>query len=52
MLYFLRLTVFGKKRIARLVFRIIAMQVFDFRNSIIVIKLFLVMILNLYLSSA
>ncbi len=33
------------------VFPVIAMQRFDFKNSIIAIKLFLVMILNLYLTS-
>ncbi len=34
------------------VFPVIAIQRFDFKNSIIAIKLFLVMILNLYLTSA
>ncbi len=34
------------------VFPVIAMQRFDFKNSIIAIKLFLAMILNLYLTSA
>ncbi len=33
------------------VFPVIDMQRFDFKNSIIAIKLFLVMILNLYLTS-
>ncbi len=33
------------------VFRVIAMQRFDFKNSIIATKLYLVMILNLYLTS-
>ncbi len=33
------------------VFPIMAMQRFDFKNSIIAIKLFIVMILNLYLTS-
>ncbi len=32
-------------------FPVIAMQIFDFKNSIIVIKLFLVMILNMHLTS-
>ncbi len=33
------------------VFPVMAMQRFDFKNSIIEIKLFLVMILNLHLTS-
>ncbi len=33
------------------VFPVITMQRFDFKDSIIAIKLFLVMILNLYLTS-
>ncbi len=32
-------------------FPVIAMQIFDFKNSIIAIKLFLVMILNMHLTS-
>ncbi len=32
-------------------FPVIAMQIFDFQNSIIAIKLFLVMILNMHLTS-
>ncbi len=34
-----------------LVFLVITMQTFDFKTNIIAIKLFLVMILNLYLTS-
>ncbi len=33
------------------VYHAVAMQRFDFKNSIITIKLYLVMILNLYLTS-
>ncbi len=33
------------------VFPVISMQIFDFKDSIIAIKQFLVMILNLYLTS-
>ncbi len=33
------------------VFPVITMQIFDLKNSIIVTKLFLVMVLNLYLTS-
>ncbi len=33
------------------VFPVIAIQIFDFKDSIIAIKLFLVMILNQYLTS-
>ncbi len=51
MLYFLRLALFCKA-LLDLVFHVIAMQIFDFKNSIIAIQLFLVMILNLDLSSA
>ncbi len=45
-LFFLRLTVFFMP-----VFPVIAMQRFDFKNIIIAIKLFIVNILNLYLTS-
>ncbi len=48
---FLRLKFFFKALLDP-VFPVIAMQIFDFKNSIIVIKLFIVMILNLYLNSA
>ncbi len=44
---FLRLTIFFSKVLLDPVFPVIAMQRFDFKNSIIAIKLFLVMILNL-----
>ncbi len=48
---FLRLTFFCKALLDP-VFHVIAMQRFDFKNNIIAIKLFLVLILDLYLSSA
>ncbi len=52
MLYFLFLTdFFFLKALLDPVFPVIAMQRFDFKNSIIAIKLFFVMILNLYLTS-
>ncbi len=51
MLYFLRLTVFFQRHCLIPVFPVIAMQRFDFKNSIIAIKLFLVMILNINLTS-
>ncbi len=44
---FLRLSLFFKALLDP-VFPVIAMQRFDFKNSIIAIKLFIVMILNLY----
>ncbi len=48
MLYFLTFC----KALLDAVFHVIALQRFDFKNSIIAIQLFYVMILNLYLSSA
>ncbi len=51
MLYFFKIYNFFKALLDP-VFPVIAMQIFDFKISIIVIKLFLVMILNLYLNSA
>ncbi len=50
MLYFFKIN-FLYKVLLDPVFPVIAMQRFDFKNSIIAIKLFL-MILNLYLTSA
>ncbi len=50
-LIFLRLTLFLLKALLDPVFPVIAMQRFDFKNSIIAIKLFIVMILNLYITS-
>ncbi len=47
MLYFLRLTFFSKA----LLDACVCMQRFDFKNIIMAIKLFLVMILNLNLTS-
>ncbi len=51
MLYFLKIN-FVCKALLETMFPVIAMQRFDFKNSIIAIKLLLVMILNLYLTSA
>ncbi len=48
---FLRLTILFCKALLDPVFPAIAMQIFNFKNSIIAIKLFIVMILNLYLTS-
>ncbi len=48
---FLRLTVFFSKASFDSSFPVIAMQRFDLKNSIIAIKLFLGMILKLYLTS-
>ncbi len=52
MLYFFKFNYSFCKALLDPVFYVIAMQRFDFKNSIIAIKLFLVMILNLYLTSA
>ncbi len=52
MLYFFKMNNFFPKALLDPVFPVIAMQRFGFKNSIIAIKLFLVMILNLYLTSA
>ncbi len=51
MFYFLRLIVFFQGIVKTTVFPVITMQTFDFKTSIIAIKLFLIMILNLYLIS-
>ncbi len=50
-LFFIFNCFFFSKALLDPVFPVIAMQRFDFKNSIIAIKLFLVMILNLYLTS-
>ncbi len=52
MLYFFKINYFFPKALLDPVFPVIAMQRFGFKNSIIAIQLFLVMILNLYLTSA
>ncbi len=53
MLYFFKINSFYFcKALLDPVFHVIDMQIFDFKNSIITIQLFLVMILNLYFSSA
>ncbi len=49
---FFKINSFFCKALLDPVFHVIAMQIFDFKNSIIAIQLFLVMILNLYFSSA
>ncbi len=51
MLYFFKINSFFLKALLDPVFPVIAMQRFDFKNSIIAIKLFIVMILNLYITS-
>ncbi len=52
MLYFFKInSFFFSKALLDPVFPVIAMQRFDFKNGIIAIKLFIVMILNLYLTS-
>ncbi len=51
MLYFFKINSFFSKTLLDPMFPVIAMQIFDFKNSIIAIELFLVMILNLYLTS-
>ncbi len=50
MLYFFKINCFFSKALFDSSFPVITMQRFDFKNSIIAIKLFLVMILNLYLT--
>ncbi len=48
---FFKINSFFSKALLDPLFPVIAMQIFDFKNSIIAIELFLVMILNLYLTS-
>ncbi len=50
--FFLKINYFLCKTLLDPVFPVIAIQHFDFKNSFIAIKLFLIMILNLYLTSA
>ncbi len=50
--FIFKIYLFFYKALLDPVFPVIAMQRFDFKNSIIAIKLFLVTILNLYLTSA
>ncbi len=50
MLYFFKINCFSKALLYISV-SVIAMQIFDFKNSMIAIKLYLVMILNLDLTS-
>ncbi len=50
MLYFFKINCFSKALLYISV-SVIAMQIFDFKNSIVAIKLYLVMILNLDLTS-
>ncbi len=50
-MFFLKISCFFPRHCYMPVFPVITMQMFVFKNSIIVTKLFLVMVLNLYLTS-